>query len=116
MNHKLSQKILKTEQPMLQLIREGETETLEFIESFGEGVIETVCVFVNSHGGSGIDKMIDECQSAKMPEPIFESSAAGFRVSFNKGPEQQKRFSDIYHDLHGISNNNTSPQERAWRG
>lgn len=37
--------------------------------------------------GSGIDKMIDECRSAKMPDPIFESSAAGFRVSFNKGPD-----------------------------
>jgi ATP-dependent DNA helicase RecG len=34
--------------------------------------------------GSGIGKMVHECRSAKMPEPNFESSSAGFRVSFAK--------------------------------
>ncbi|MBK8575371.1 MAG: putative DNA binding domain-containing protein [Elusimicrobia bacterium] len=36
--------------------------------------------------GSGINKMMDECRLAKMPEPRFESATAGFRVSFLKHP------------------------------
>src|SRR3989338_3225773 len=40
------------------LIRQGESETLEFKQTFGREVIETVCAFANSHGGAvliGID-------------------------------------------------------------
>jgi len=33
------------------LIRKGESETLEFKESFGREAIETVCAFANTKGG-----------------------------------------------------------------
>ena len=35
------------------------------------------------HWGSGIEKMVDECSAAAMPEPVFESDAA-FRLTFKK--------------------------------
>ncbi len=44
--------IMKITQQILRLIRQGESETLEFKESFGKDVIESICAFSNSHGGT----------------------------------------------------------------
>lgn len=71
---------------MIHLIEQGEPETLEFKESFGKNVIETVCAFGNSRG---IEKMMDECTSAKMPDPVFEDKTNSFWITFNKGDDRQ---------------------------
>jgi ATP-dependent DNA helicase RecG len=64
--------------------------------------------------GSGIDKMINECQSAKMPEPIFETSAAGFRVSFNKGPDQTPIKHPSSTHQAPIKHPSSGPEELQW--
>lgn len=43
---------MKDSKHIFRLIRHGESETLEFKESFGKDVIETVCAFGNSRGGT----------------------------------------------------------------
>lgn len=87
---------MKTTQPLYRLIRQGESETLEFKESFGKDVIETVCAFGNSRKGaiceqwfSGIEKMMRECASSKMPGPVFEDKSNSFWIAFKKGNDRQ---------------------------
>jgi ATP-dependent DNA helicase RecG len=43
--------MIKQTRRLQRLIRQGESETLEFKESFGKDVIETICAFGNSTGG-----------------------------------------------------------------
>src|SRR5258706_305692 len=38
-----------------QYIKQGESETVEFKENFGEDVIETLCAFANTEGGIVLD-------------------------------------------------------------
>ena len=37
---------------ILRLIRKGESQTLEFKQSFGREALETLCSFANTDGGS----------------------------------------------------------------
>jgi microcystin-dependent protein len=52
---------------MLRLIREGESETLEFKESFGKDVIETVCAFGNSRGVTILVGVYDNGDNRQTP-------------------------------------------------
>jgi predicted HTH transcriptional regulator len=41
--------------------------------------------------GSGIQRMLDACEAAGMPEPVFEESTGGFLITFRKASESVTR-------------------------
>ena len=59
------------ERDILRLIREGESETVEFKRSFGRETLETLCAFANTEGGIvliGVDDagVVTGCQASKI--------------------------------------------------
>ncbi len=61
------------------ILEQGESETLEFKESFRDDDLEII-----ERYGSGIHRMLDACAAAGLPEPVFEESTGGFLMAFRK--------------------------------
>ncbi len=84
---------------ILQIIKQGENETIEFKTSFGKEVIESIVAFSNTKGGkiivgvndnkniAGItvaDESIQNCKEYGIHEPKFEEIFNGFKVTLFK--------------------------------
>ena len=56
------------------LLKEGESETVEFKPSLSQmdKITESISAFSNTKGGTGTNRMIEECVEHGLPEPLFE--------------------------------------------
>ncbi|HAS82208.1 MAG TPA: hypothetical protein DCS43_05915, partial [Verrucomicrobia bacterium] len=73
------------------ILKQGESETVEFKESFRDDALKPVFydLEIIERYGSGIYRMLDACAAAGLPEPDLEESTGGFRMTFQKAAPAQ---------------------------
>ena len=76
-SHPADQESRRLQEGIRALIRQGESETLEFKESFGREAIETICAFANTKGGALLIGVNDkgDIQGAKEGASILKEWA-----------------------------------------